>query len=74
MSIKSTNKKPISNTKLTLHYYFEEGGNKNNTIKINKRSIPSTEIKTVKEKRQYLIDFKIKQSLAEVIIEGEITL
>ena len=71
-TIKSTNKKPISNTKLTLHYYFEEGGNKNNTIKINKRSIPSTEIKTVKEKRQYLFDFKIKQSLAEVIIEGEI--
>ena len=69
--IETKNKNNIKDITLTLHYYFEEGGNKNNDIKINRTTNPQNNItKISKENRQYKIEFNnIKQKFAEVKIE-----
>ena len=42
--IKTKNKTNIKDTRLKLHYYFEEGGNAKNNIKINQTTIPPNKI------------------------------
>ena len=65
----------INNTKLILHYYFEDGGNMKNNIKIIKETNPPKGIINVNNiERQYIIEFNnIKQNYAELIIKGELT-
>ena len=69
-----TKNKYINNTKLILHYYFEEGGNEKNEIKIIKETNPPNGIININTiERQYLIEFNnIQQNYAEVIIKGEL--
>ena len=74
--IESKNKNNnITNTKLILHYYFEEGGNKKNDIKIIHETNPRNRIINVNNiEREYIIEFNnIKQNYAEVFIKGELT-
>ena len=72
--IESIEKKNIEDAELKLHFYFEEGGNKNNIININRETNPPNCLKNInKEERQYLIQFKnLNQNHAEVIIQGEL--
>ena len=72
--IKSIENINIEDTELKLHYYFEEGGNKNNIINIIRETNPPNNIKKInKEERQYFIEFKnLKQNYAEIIIKGEL--
>ena len=69
-----TKNKYINNTKLILHYYFEEGGNEKNEIKIIKETNPPNGIININTiERQYLIEYNnIQQHYAEVIIKGEL--
>ena len=69
-----TKNKYINNTKVILHYYFEEGGNEKNEIKIIKETNPPNGIININTiERQYLIEFNnIQQNYAEVIIKGEL--
>ena len=69
-----TKNKYINNTKLILHYYFEEGGNEKNEIKIIKETNPPNGIININTiERQYLIEYNnIQQNYAEVIIKGEL--
>ena len=74
--IESKNKHTyITNTKLILHYYFEEGGNKKNDIKIIHETNPGNRIINVNNiEREYIIEFNnINQNYAEVFIKGELT-
>ena len=72
--IESIEKKNIEDAELKLHFYFEEGGNKNNIINIIRETNPPNYLKNInKEERQYLIQFKnLKQKYAEVIIKGDL--
>ena len=73
-NIKTKNKKNIIDTKLELHYYFEDGGNKKNVITINKTTNPSIKITTNEKEKHYDIKFiNTNQNNAEIKIGGEIT-
>ena len=64
----------IKNTKLILHYYFQDGGNKKNNFKFIQETNPPNRITNInKIEREFTVEFNhIKQNYAEVIIKGEL--